>query len=262
MRNKHLDAFAVLGVPASASLADVKRAYRKLVAVWHPDRFARDPQRQSQAQERLKEINAAYAECLQCIAERGRARAVATPVARGGGATAQPDARQAEPRRATPEVVPVPQWPNLALGGVLVVGWMVALRRYGLTVAFIQFMGLLALVPGIAAFWYNARLLRGRVMLVIYLLTVAGAGLYLVVDQALYEQRLFTALPAATGDRDDVRTYVGGGGSMDSAPYSLSPLPGPVRQFGPAAPVSPVTSAPAAPLAPIVPAAPLAPRAK
>ena len=37
-------ACAELGVTPSASLREAKRAYRKLVKRWHPDRFANDPQ--------------------------------------------------------------------------------------------------------------------------------------------------------------------------------------------------------------------------
>ena len=44
------------GVP----LAKVKRAYRELVKVWHPDRFAPGSHSQGIAQEKLKEINEAY----------------------------------------------------------------------------------------------------------------------------------------------------------------------------------------------------------
>jgi NADH-quinone oxidoreductase subunit L len=38
----------------------VKRSYRELVKVWHPDRFGGDPKLQHKAQEKLKQINYAY----------------------------------------------------------------------------------------------------------------------------------------------------------------------------------------------------------
>jgi len=44
------------GVPRNA----IRQAYRDLVKVWHPDRFAQDPRLQDRAQEKLKEINQAY----------------------------------------------------------------------------------------------------------------------------------------------------------------------------------------------------------
>ena len=54
-------ACAELGVTPSASLREAKRAYRKLVKRWHPDRFARsDAQAQAEATLRLQRITEAY----------------------------------------------------------------------------------------------------------------------------------------------------------------------------------------------------------
>ena len=52
--------YELLEVKGTASLEEVKEAYRGLVKVWHPDRFGGDPKLQTKAQEKLKEINAAY----------------------------------------------------------------------------------------------------------------------------------------------------------------------------------------------------------
>lgn len=49
-----------LGLEAGASREDVKKAYRDLSKVWHPDRFAEDPTLQRRAEEQLKAINDAY----------------------------------------------------------------------------------------------------------------------------------------------------------------------------------------------------------
>ena len=51
-----------LGLEAGASREDVKKAYRDLSKVWHPDRFAEDPALQQKAEEQLKAINDAYRE--------------------------------------------------------------------------------------------------------------------------------------------------------------------------------------------------------
>jgi len=66
--------YEILEVKSGASLEEVKRAYRDLVRVWHPDRFSHDPRLQEKAQEKLKEINDAY-EKLQAFLSGHGARA-------------------------------------------------------------------------------------------------------------------------------------------------------------------------------------------
>ena len=50
----------LLGVKHGASLEEVKKVYRDLVQVWHPDRFSGNERLAAKAQEQLKEINLAY----------------------------------------------------------------------------------------------------------------------------------------------------------------------------------------------------------
>jgi DnaJ-class molecular chaperone len=53
----------VLGVPLGASRQEVNQAYRKLALMHHPDRVAgMGPEAREYSEERMKEINAAYAE--------------------------------------------------------------------------------------------------------------------------------------------------------------------------------------------------------
>jgi tetratricopeptide (TPR) repeat protein len=52
-------AYEILELEPGASPAQVKRAYRKLVKIWHPDRFLNQKQKQ-EAEEKIKRINAAY----------------------------------------------------------------------------------------------------------------------------------------------------------------------------------------------------------
>jgi curved DNA-binding protein CbpA len=51
---------AVLGLTPGATLAEIKQARTDLVKVWHPDRFSHDARLKVKAEEKLKEINAAY----------------------------------------------------------------------------------------------------------------------------------------------------------------------------------------------------------
>ncbi len=50
----------ILGLKLGASQEEVTEAYRDLANVWHPDRFVNNPRLQKRAEEKLKEINAAY----------------------------------------------------------------------------------------------------------------------------------------------------------------------------------------------------------
>jgi hypothetical protein len=59
----------VLGLGKDASLEEVKRAYRKMCKVWHPDRFQDDADLRADAEEKMREINAAY-ECVMPEMER------------------------------------------------------------------------------------------------------------------------------------------------------------------------------------------------
>ncbi|HEX9729578.1 MAG TPA: J domain-containing protein [Gemmatimonadales bacterium] len=64
-------AYRVLGLPPGASPAEVKIAYRDLVQVWHPDRFAHDERLRRKAEENVRRINEAY-EALRAYAPPAR----------------------------------------------------------------------------------------------------------------------------------------------------------------------------------------------
>jgi len=50
----------ILGLKPGASQEELNQAYRDLANVWHPDRFVGNPRLQKKAEEKFKEINAAY----------------------------------------------------------------------------------------------------------------------------------------------------------------------------------------------------------
>jgi hypothetical protein len=60
MTSDPLSHLETLGLEPGASRDDVKKAYRDLSKVWHPDRFIGDPALQRKAEEQLKAINDAY----------------------------------------------------------------------------------------------------------------------------------------------------------------------------------------------------------
>jgi len=62
--------YDVLGLPPAASRDEVKRAWRDLCKVWHPDRFEGDLPLQERAEEKLRAVSAAY-EALRNIAPPG-----------------------------------------------------------------------------------------------------------------------------------------------------------------------------------------------
>jgi TPR repeat protein len=72
--------YRILDLEAGASLEEVKRSYRELVKVWHPDRFRGDPKLQAKAEEKLKRINLAYERlCHETAASAGHRTASSQP---------------------------------------------------------------------------------------------------------------------------------------------------------------------------------------
>lgn len=52
--------FETLEIDRGSSLEEARQAYKDLVTIWHPDRFSRNPRLREKAENKLKEINAAY----------------------------------------------------------------------------------------------------------------------------------------------------------------------------------------------------------
>lgn len=68
---KGMDAYQILEISRSAPQKDIKKAYRKLIAKWHPDKFPNDPEKKKEGGLRLEKINRAYY-CLETENRRQR----------------------------------------------------------------------------------------------------------------------------------------------------------------------------------------------
>ena len=115
MSNQPNEWFRILDLRPGAGLEEVKRSYRELAKVWHPDRFAHDSSLLRKAHEKMNELNHAY-EQICGLLERfgadafGHGRQSAAPAPAGGAPSAARD-----PSRYPPE--PAPASPPMAAFG-------------------------------------------------------------------------------------------------------------------------------------------------
>lgn len=65
MTDNYLKNYLILGVKPGASWKQLRQAYKKLVNVWHPDRFQQDIRQKRLAEEKTKEITQAYKELAE-----------------------------------------------------------------------------------------------------------------------------------------------------------------------------------------------------
>ena len=104
--------FEILELTPDASADEVQQAYKDLVNIWHPDRFATNPRLKRKAEAKLKEINRAYAVVNSLLSSEPGARADAqkppyTQPRDPEQAEAQPDTSdyEVEPKTTTEAVV-------------------------------------------------------------------------------------------------------------------------------------------------------------
>lgn len=95
-----IDYYAILEIARTASAAEITRSYRRLMRHSHPDRFT-DPVEQHRAEERAKDLNAAYA-----VLSRPALRREYDQATRGRVTTATMCARYATPRSTNPRRAP------------------------------------------------------------------------------------------------------------------------------------------------------------
>jgi DnaJ-class molecular chaperone len=60
-KDKVARGYVILGLQNGATMDEVKQAYKKLVKQWHPDLFVGKLGQLQQAQEKMRQINEAYA---------------------------------------------------------------------------------------------------------------------------------------------------------------------------------------------------------
>ena len=61
--------YKLLEIEPGCTLEELKRSRKELVQVWHPDRFSNDKRLQIKAEERVKQINAAYDTLLPVVSQ-------------------------------------------------------------------------------------------------------------------------------------------------------------------------------------------------
>ena len=101
------DYYKILGVPPSASQADIKSRFRFLSQAYHPDKFGTDGHKKD-AEEEFKRINSAY-QVLSNPSERSRYDASRTQSSTRAGyqrSASEPPPRRPEPERRPPQPKP------------------------------------------------------------------------------------------------------------------------------------------------------------
>jgi DnaJ domain len=87
--------FRALELDPSATLDEIKQAYKDLVMVWHPDRFVHNVRLRHKAEEKLKQFNQAY-DCLKQWCEEPRQYSTTAP--RSNASSRPQAARYGKPR--------------------------------------------------------------------------------------------------------------------------------------------------------------------
>src|ERR1039458_4967714 len=113
----------ILGVPADAGPEAIRQAYIDLARVWHPDRFQSDEHLRLIAENRLQEINGAYATLKNYRPAPAAASAAGNATAT---ATAEPPCAPPEPAWAPPPAFRSARRPDSLVQKVLVLALVAA----------------------------------------------------------------------------------------------------------------------------------------
>lgn len=274
--------YEILGLKPDATSQEVRRAYRELVRVWHPDRFGDDLHLQQVAQEKLKEINEAYRVVKVDLASHPRPetrqKAQAQPFATPVPPPPPEDETVAPPHRSAPSPrKPAPSsftlgtllpffssWQN-ALFLVLAAGCIrFTVLRYGTFFNGAGYALEMLALPLAFAFLCNSRVGGRRYLWGAYVAVVVMSGAFVLYDAVTFKNELQEAGSYRYAAPADGGGYTGGGGGgwpagTGAEPFSVQDRRAP---SGPVAPVPPAVPAPEVPLAPAAPTVPPAPPAR
>lgn len=96
----------VLGIDSTATPEDLKKAYRDLVKQWHPDQFQNNSRLQSNAQEKLQEINEAYRQLQPLILKLQKRRSSPSKESKSSATAGQRRVNNARPQRTASKFRP------------------------------------------------------------------------------------------------------------------------------------------------------------
>ena len=104
MTDRYVHHYRILGVQRDASWKEVRKAYKSLINVWHPDRFQQMPTQRKQAEEKAKEITQCYKELAEYNKKFGALPGIAVSTETG--------VLKEEPPKTAPESPPQPEDKN------------------------------------------------------------------------------------------------------------------------------------------------------
>lgn len=132
-------ALAILGLQDNCNAREMRDAYLDLVKVWHPDRFPPNSRLRTKAEEKLKEINEAYALLSEAIPPTQPRRTQTHPPPSPPGTAS----RAGHGQRSSPSVVAylVGRWVGLSTGA----RWL-----YAIGAIWIGLLGFESLAPKLA----------------------------------------------------------------------------------------------------------------
>lgn len=264
--------YEILDLPPDAPMEEVKRSYRDMVSIWHPDRFTGNPRLRLKAEEKLKSIIAAH-ECIMEHLSSAEASRNGRSLSRGNNretaGTSTPPSADTSPLCHAPAMLDrfvsfLGSLPNLLFVFFCVMCFSIAVGRFGLTIHALFYTFEILLIPLAFAFTYNVIAKDNQLLARLYVGFTIIAALVALCDSAMSSLESFEPGPPGTypASTDGYRTY------ERSFPGNTPSYPGaasqPIDSEGEKqqSPQMRAPLAPIAPNAPLAPAAPVVPRAR